>query len=436
MRGRTSWWRLAGLVAPALAACNEAPRPAPVPPAVLVSAPKVPPAPAAPATLRVLVGGDLIPHRPSLASSSQVAAALVKLTPLFREADAVIANFEAAVGDATKAPKMVYAAPPSWLSELRGAGVTAISTANNHACDLGEEGLASTLGAAERAGLAALGTDDDDPLEPVVVADDGRHRVCAIAWTTLVNAVGRCRSSPRLAYAPFSSRANRRLAKAFARARASCDATVAIVHGGSEYAPPPLDMKRLVRRVASFGADAVVVHHPHVVAPLARVRADDGRVVPVFASVGNLASNQGESWTARLPATHHEDRRLVCVNGWTRLGMVADLTFRFDDGLVVEHGYHLVWTDNEHARARDVAVPRIESRLLDPEGDRDVVTRLARDPLGPVAVFRDPCWAEGPSADPSACRVRARHELPAARALAPAAGGLTGRPPRTITPAS
>jgi len=68
--------------------------------------------------LRVLIGGDLLPHRPSLVAPAAIHAALAPLASLFAKADAVIANYEAATGDVDpKASRLAYAAPRGWLDE-------------------------------------------------------------------------------------------------------------------------------------------------------------------------------------------------------------------------------------------------------------------------------------------------------------------------------
>src|SRR5438105_715573 len=70
----------------------------------------------APTTVRVLVAGDVIPHRPVLVDPARIAEGLAPMASLFSTADAVIVNHEAATGDATKIPrpKEVLAAPPGW----------------------------------------------------------------------------------------------------------------------------------------------------------------------------------------------------------------------------------------------------------------------------------------------------------------------------------
>lgn len=355
-----------------------------------------PPPPPLARPLRVLVGGDLLPHRPSLTAPSAIAAALAPLGGLFAQADAVVANYESATGEPPeKSPRLAYAAPPGWLGVLPKAGIRAVTVANNHACDLGEPGLEATLEEAGKSGVVAIGGDMVDPWTPRTLVEANGKRICAVAWTTLSNSEGACARGRRMAVAPLTPAGKQRIDRALARARARCDATVAIFHGGAEYVSQTTQVIDQAAHAAEAGADAVVIHHPHVASPIVVHTTKDGRKVPLFASVGNLVTNQGESWKPPMFPVLPENRRLVCVNGWTRLGVLADLSFDFGEKRPrLDWGTHLVWIENEHADDRTVAVPKIEARLLEPEKDRAIVAKLSEDGRGPVALFSDPCWLE------------------------------------------
>lgn len=382
-------------------------------PGVAEVGPPPPPLPREP--LRVLVGGDLIPHRPSLVAPASIGAALAPLAPLFARADGVVANHEAATGAVDdRAFRLAYAAPPGWLDALGAAGITSVTVANNHACDLGTAGLDATVEAAGKAGLPAAGA-GDDPWAPRVVAERSGKRVCLVAWTTFVNAEGGCARTRRLAVAGGTREGRAQVGRALDRARAWCDATIAVFHGGQEYAPQTQSVLDQAQHAAEAGADAVVVHHPHVPSPVVVHETRDRRRVPIFASVGNLVTNQGESWKPPMFPVLPENRRLVCVNAWTRLGVLADLAFTFEErGARLDWGYHLIWIDNEHADDRTVAVPRIAARLLDPRADEVVVARLRDDRRGPRELFADPCWIEGRAAAEPDGRCAVRRGRPAA----------------------
>lgn len=346
--------------------------------------------------VRVLVGGDLLPHRPMLSDPRQIATALAPLHELFASADAVVANYETATGDPADAHDrdLVYGVEPGWMDAVSGSGVTALTLSNNHACDLGREGLEASIHAA-RGAVTALGADDRDPWAPRTIAERNGKRVCAIAWTEFTNDPrGACERSGELAIAPLGKKGTARALAAVRDARdAGCDAVVAIVHGGLEYEPQSRATMAQAIAVAEAGADAVVLHHPHVPSPVEVVRTSDARRVPVFASVGNLVSNQGESWTAAYPPMQR-DPHVVYLNGWTRAGLVAEIDVRFGGARPeIAWGYHVVWNDNDHVADKSNKTPAIDARLLDLDRDAAVVDKLGRDrALG--SLLTSPCWIE------------------------------------------
>jgi poly-gamma-glutamate synthesis protein (capsule biosynthesis protein) len=290
---------------------------------------------------------------------------------------------------------MEYVAPPELLNSLKEAGVTAISAANNHTCDMGTMGVRTTLASSQTAGLTTVGLDAGSaPFTFRVIAEKDGKKVCAVAWTDLMNSHS-CEGSSLVAYAPPSRKSTAQIVTAITKARESCDAVVAIFHGGSEYAPQTDAMMAQATRAADAGADAVIMHHPHIVSPMTKHTTKDGRTVPIFASLGNLVTNQGESWKPPMFPVLRTDRHLVCVNGWTRLGMLADLAFSFSGThKALSYASHLVYIENEHANDKAAKMPKIDVRMLSPEGDKDVIARLRDDKIGPTPVFDDPCWFE------------------------------------------
>jgi len=368
--------------------------------------------------LRVIVGGDLVPHRPMLLPVERLREGLDPLASLLAGADVAVANYETATGGTerfTGRHNMSLAVPDAWLAEV-GTRFRSITVANNHACDLGRAGLTATLAAAKEAGVTPLGGDaNHDPWQPRVVDEKDGRKICAVAWTTFVNAEGKaCRASGELAIAGFDRKGRAAIESAVKRARRSgCDGVVAIFHGGEEYVGPIWGVREQAKFAADAGADAVVIHHPHVPAPVVVLLARDGRKVPVFESVGNLLSNQGESY--ELPNFPVSKAHLVAQNAWTRLGVLADLRWEWparqgstDDGvraggasrelLTFTYGYHLTWTENDHAQHRADPMPRIATRPLDPVADRSLIRRLTSDERGPIRLFTDPCWLEASGA--------------------------------------
>jgi hypothetical protein len=373
--------------------------------AIAVERPLPAPVTASPTSIRVMVAGDLLPHRPMLLPPERVRDALAPLAPLLSAADVAVANYETATGDPHNFlhDTISLAAPPDWMAEVAHARFGAITVANNHACDLGRAGLQQTLATARDLDLVSLGADTVDPWRAQVIASKDGHRVCAVAWTTFVNARGpACVKSHEIALAPFDKRGLERIERAITRARGEgCEAVIAILHGGREYAPQIWGPRLQARRAAEVGADAVVIHHPHVPSGIDVVTTRDGRRVPVFESVGNLLSNQGESW--KMPLFPESREHLISLNAWTRLGVIADLEWTWQgtgtgtaraEHPVLSWGYHLLWTENEHAENRKDPMPRISVRPLDPTGDRALIDRLSSDEQGPKGLLSDACWLE------------------------------------------
>lgn len=375
------------------------PVPAPVPTRVAVELAAT--LPAAPTKIRVMVGGDMLPHRPMLLAPERLRDALAPLAPLLSTADIAIANYETSTGDTSRfaARDISLAAPPEWLAAA-ASSFGAVTVANNHACDLGTRGLSATLAAARDARVLAIGGDEKSPWEPRTLVEKDGRRVCAIAWTTFVNAEGHaCSGSGKLALAGPDKEGERTIARAVAHARASgCDATLAIFHGGKEYETQQWSGLVQARIAADAGADAVVIHHPHVPSPVRVYVTRDGRKVPIFESVGNLVSNQGESYRPTYPPV--SPRRLVSLNGWTRLGVIADLEWAWPAGSEflsrpsLAYGFHLTWTENEHVTNRATPSPRITVRLVEPALDHALVEKLKTDRDGPVELFEDACWMD------------------------------------------
>lgn len=107
----------------------------------------------------VLTGDSIVNRRLSVYDDADSAG----LFRIIQHADAAFTNFETLIhGYAYPAASEsggAYMSSPPWIAtELKWAGFTLVSTANNHAYDFGEAGLLSTLRALDEAGLAHAGS--------------------------------------------------------------------------------------------------------------------------------------------------------------------------------------------------------------------------------------------------------------------------------------
>jgi poly-gamma-glutamate synthesis protein (capsule biosynthesis protein) len=202
---------------------------------------------------------------------------------------------------------LIFTGPPGGAETLAQAGVSVVSTANNHAWDYGRSAFFETLDNLGRARVAHAGTGRTlaDAYEPVVREVRGR-RLAIVAVTHIWNAgpIEQHEGRNYVAWARLS-----RLRSALVKARASADFVILSYHGGVEYIDAPPDPTRhfLESAVKTGLVDVVIGHHPHVPQGVGFIA---GR--PVFYSLGNFVF-AGHDWAP-----------------WTLFGLVARLEFGAD----------------------------------------------------------------------------------------------------------
>jgi poly-gamma-glutamate capsule biosynthesis protein CapA/YwtB (metallophosphatase superfamily) len=218
-----------------------------------------------------------------------------RIFSLLGRADIVYANLESPISDQngeTQSPKsnVIFCAPPGAAISLRRAGITVVSTANNHAFDYGVKGLRETIRFLREEGLGFAGTaaDSGAAFRPAIIECKGM-RIGVVAYTQVVNF--------RFGWQGYisifdSARARRDIEEL----KSSANFIVASYHGGEEYKSiPDAKAARAARMLAEFGADVVVGHHPHVPQGI-----EVYRNCLIFHSLGNAVFYQPQlRWTQR-----------------------------------------------------------------------------------------------------------------------------------------
>lgn len=196
---------------------------------------------------------------------------------------------------------LIFNYHPSVVGDLKAAGFTVLSTANNHAADRRALGIDRTIDALTVAGLPYTGTRRRMP------GPDGTPSAqLAGSWSTVVAVKGM-----RVAWLACSFGTNNlpdpagqvllctqhREVVMAELARLAADPTISAVmltpHWGDEGASKPKPSDRLYARAAiEAGATAVIGTHPHVVQPWEQIETSDGRQGLVIYSTGNFLSNQ------------------------------------------------------------------------------------------------------------------------------------------------
>ena len=173
---------------------------------------------------------------------------------IFLADDMTMVNFEGTLTTAGKNPKkrdysFLFRADPSYVAMLPAGGIDTVSFENNHADDMGEEGLKETKETLLAAGIPYASED-----EPAIMTVKGVK-------------IG------SLAYQTFNGRHDELMEKVpgdIAALRAQgCEFIVVSYHWGAEKDYSPNDNQvRLGRATIDAGADLVVGHHSHRINPI------------------------------------------------------------------------------------------------------------------------------------------------------------------------
>jgi poly-gamma-glutamate synthesis protein (capsule biosynthesis protein) len=312
---------------------------------------------AEPVELTLSFSGDLLMHSPVFARALELgggsrydfAPLFAEIRPYVKDADLAFCHVEVPMTPAPPASYPVFNTPPELAEGIAATGWDACSTASNHTLDQGEEGIAETLRALDRAGVRHTGsaTSAREQRKPLII-EAGGARVALLAYTGATNGI----PLPR----PYSlNRIEPRLILEEARRarRAGADAVIVNLHWTTNYIPEYVtDTTRkqhdlVDRLVGASEITAVVGQGPHVPQPVERV---GGKLV-VF-SEGNLISNQGAD---------------VGLAAESQDGYVAllDLVVDGEGARVSDARYVPTWVDHLDYRVLPVG-PALEAGEADP----------------------------------------------------------------------
>ena len=237
----------------------------------------------------IMMGSDYpVPRLPK----NRGKALLAQAAPFFKAADIAMANLEGPLlegGEPLKTPEegksYVFRTPPSYALNLKEAGISMVSLANNHALDFGRAGMASTRRALKAAGVACSSKGGE-------IAE---FLVRGVRVGILSLSFG---APPRSIVYPAEA------LKEIAQASRRYDILILSIHAGAEgrgalHVTPGMerflneprgDLVRFSHDAIDRGAALVIAHGPHVPRALELYR---GRLVAY--SLGNFATYGGVS---------------------------------------------------------------------------------------------------------------------------------------------
>ncbi|MCK4595090.1 CapA family protein [bacterium] len=214
---------------------------------------------------------------------------------LTANADIAFANLESLFCEKPNpAPAhLVFQLHPEQIDALKVAGFDVLSLANNHANNVGREGMAFTVGLLRSNGIEPSGGGRnlaEAHLPALVETPNLTAAFCSYTATASLTA------SPESA--GHTAWGIVHLLNDLSRAKEEADLVVVSLHAGDEYAPRENALQRNFARAAiDAGADIVVGHHPHVLEPIEVYR---GRLICY--SLGNYVFDQPWNYDAMQSA--------------------------------------------------------------------------------------------------------------------------------------
>jgi len=185
------------------------------------------------------------------------------------EADLVVGNLESPVMREIPAKSPLryghrFGASAPAVAGLAAGGFDVMSVANNHANDLGRDGLEQTPEVLRAAGITPVGEarHDGSPLQ-VVTHEHRGWKIAFLSATTWLNHAP-TPGDPKVPVVGVS-RLKRALVPLVEQARAEHDLVIVLLHWGQERRerPEPAQI-HAAHAFIDAGADLVIGHHPHV----------------------------------------------------------------------------------------------------------------------------------------------------------------------------
>lgn len=254
----------------------------------------------APITLRMLSVGDNLIHDGIYEQAKKRAGGngydfsycYARVKDTIASADVATINQETIVAKSYEPSGYPLFNSPQELGQtVVDTGFDVVNLANNHMLDKTSKGLAEAIDFWDATGLARTGAyKDTQDLESVEYIEKNGLKIGLIGITQYTNGLVLPGDSP-LKYILTSDEAT--IERKIKAAKAQCDVVLVNVHWGSEYTTTPAQEQRnLAKKMADWGANVIIGHHPHVLQPVEWIENSDGTRTLVAYSLGNFISQQ------------------------------------------------------------------------------------------------------------------------------------------------
>ena len=258
-----------------------------------------------PTSARMISFGDNLAHSSIIAEASERAGgdgydfsgAYTHIRELVQLADIATLNQETVLAkDRKPSGYPLFNTPQQMADALEDLGIDLVTLANNHTFDQGEYGLRTTLEYWSTIDVmttgAYLNEQDASIIRSIEVNDITFGFVSA---TEVTNGLSLPKGSELVV---FNTKNEEAMQERIAKAKKMYDVVVVNVHFGVEYTHTPTAYQvEYAQKLADWGADIIIGHHPHVIQPVEWLEREDGGKTLCVYSLGNFLSTQNENYS-------------------------------------------------------------------------------------------------------------------------------------------
>lgn len=215
-----------------------------------------------------------------------------RVAHLIEEPDVAILNQETIISTEHNVSSYpMFNSPVELGEEMLEIGFDVFNIATNHSIDCGEKGLISAINYWKEKDAITTGAYlNSEDYANIPMHEVNGVKIAYLGLTESTNGLSLPDDTEViLVLASEESRIQQRIMQA----REVADIVVVNAHWGNEYTHEPTENQRqLAEKMASWGADVIIGHHPHVIQPVEYIENADGRRTLVAYSLGNFISAQ------------------------------------------------------------------------------------------------------------------------------------------------
>lgn len=215
-----------------------------------------------------------------------------RVAHLIEEPDVAILNQETIISTEHNVSSYpMFNSPVELGEEMLEIGFDVFNIATNHSIDCGEKGLISAINYWKEKDAITTGAYlNSEDFANIPMHEVNGVKIAYLGLTESTNGLSLPDDTEViLVLASEESRIQQRIMQA----KEVADIVVVNAHWGNEYTHEPTENQRqLAEKMASWGADVIIGHHPHVIQPVEYIENADGRRTLVAYSLGNFISAQ------------------------------------------------------------------------------------------------------------------------------------------------